>query len=92
MPNFSILYDPKDYFTVLGYAKQDEDGILYVADDGSTAPADLNIKKGWKLQANIAAAVCLFQSALSSLSSSESSIRIYDDDSDVPSNVLDGVD
>lgn len=59
MTYFAILYDIKEDLKILGYAEQDEDGLFYVVDDGSTEPADLKMKEGRKLQANMTASVHL---------------------------------
>lgn len=38
MPNFAVLYDLRNHFSILGYEEQDEDGLLYGQDDGTTNP------------------------------------------------------
>lgn len=38
MPEYAILIDLKDNLAILGYAEQDQDGLFYLNDDGSTGP------------------------------------------------------
>lgn len=37
LPGFAVMFDLEDSDHVLGFAKQNTDGLFYVADDGSTA-------------------------------------------------------